>query len=85
MIPEANILQPLIDIANSVLKFFHDNAGLSWGMSIIALTVEPRWLFYSPSLGFLPYDGTGLQERCQLGGGFVPGDDRLSRCPTRIR
>jgi YidC/Oxa1 family membrane protein insertase len=38
----ANILQPLIDIANGVLKFFHDSAGLSWGMSIIALTVVTR-------------------------------------------
>jgi YidC/Oxa1 family membrane protein insertase len=42
VIPEANILQPLIDIANSVLQFFHDNAGLSWGMSIIALTFVTR-------------------------------------------
>ena len=42
MIPAANILQPLIDIGNEVLKFFHDNAGLSWGMSIIALTVVTR-------------------------------------------
>jgi YidC/Oxa1 family membrane protein insertase len=40
----ANILQPLIDIGNSVLQFFHDNAGLSWGMSIIALTVCTRAL-----------------------------------------
>ena len=39
---EANILQPLIDVVNSVLKFFHDSAGLSWGMSIIALTVLTR-------------------------------------------
>ncbi len=38
----ANILQPLIDIANSVLQFFHDDVGLSWGMSIIALTVVTR-------------------------------------------
>lgn len=38
----ANILQPLIDIANAVLQFFHDSAGLSWGMSIIALTVVTR-------------------------------------------
>jgi YidC/Oxa1 family membrane protein insertase len=38
----ANILQPLIDIANGVLQFFHDSAGLSWGMSIIALTVVTR-------------------------------------------
>src|SRR3954470_15185562 len=44
MIPAANILQPLIDVANSVLQFFHDNAGLSWGMSIIALTVFVRAL-----------------------------------------
>lgn len=44
MIPLANILQPLIDIGNSVLQFFHDNAGLSWGMSIIALTVCTRAL-----------------------------------------
>jgi YidC/Oxa1 family membrane protein insertase len=44
VIVDANILQPLIDIVNSVLKFFHDNAGLSWGMSIIALTVLTRAL-----------------------------------------
>lgn len=45
MIPlEANILQPLIDVANGVLQFFHDSAGLSWGMSIIALTVVTRAL-----------------------------------------
>ena len=43
MIP-ANILQPLIDIGNSVLQFFHDNVGLSWGMSIIALTIVTRAL-----------------------------------------
>src|SRR5690349_11768621 len=42
MLLTANILQPLIDIANAVLKFFHDSAGLSWGMSIIALTVCSR-------------------------------------------
>jgi YidC/Oxa1 family membrane protein insertase len=42
--PIANILQPLIDVANSVLQFFHDSAGLSWGMSIIALTVCTRAL-----------------------------------------
>ena len=42
MIPVANILQPLIDVADSVLNFFHDNAGLSWGMAIIALTFLTR-------------------------------------------
>ena len=40
----ANILQPLIDVANTVLQFFHDDVGLSWGMSIIALTVVTRAL-----------------------------------------
>jgi YidC/Oxa1 family membrane protein insertase len=44
VIPAANILQPLIDVANGVLQFFHDNVGLSWGMSIIALTVCTRAL-----------------------------------------
>lgn len=44
MIPLANVLQPLIDVGNSALRFFHDSAGLSWGMSIIALTVVTRAL-----------------------------------------
>jgi YidC/Oxa1 family membrane protein insertase len=43
-LPAANILQPLIDIANAVLQFFHDDVGLSWGMAIIALTVCTRAL-----------------------------------------
>ena len=40
----ANILQPLIDLANAVLQFFHDDVGLSWGMSIIMLTIVTRAL-----------------------------------------
>jgi len=44
VIVEANILQPLIDLANGILKFFHDQAGLSWGGAIIALTVTVRAL-----------------------------------------
>ena len=36
-------LQPLIDFFEAILKFFHDDVGLSWGMSIIALTLaRPR-------------------------------------------
>src|SRR6195952_1617192 len=42
MLPDANILQPLIDVANAVLQFFHNNVGLSWGMSIVAITVCTR-------------------------------------------
>jgi YidC/Oxa1 family membrane protein insertase len=41
MIPAANVLQPLIDVADAVLNFFHD-AGFSWGVSIILLTVVTR-------------------------------------------
>jgi YidC/Oxa1 family membrane protein insertase len=44
MILSAHILQPLIDVGNAVLQFFHDNVGLSWGMSIIALTIVTRAL-----------------------------------------
>ena len=38
----ANVLQPLIDLAEAVILFFHDNAGLSWGLSIVALTIVTR-------------------------------------------
>ena len=40
----ANILQPLIDVFEPVLVFFHDNVGLSWGSAIVALTVTIRAL-----------------------------------------
>jgi YidC/Oxa1 family membrane protein insertase len=38
----ANIFQPLIDVFQQVLLFFHNHVGLSWGLSIIALTVLMR-------------------------------------------
>jgi YidC/Oxa1 family membrane protein insertase len=40
--PIANVVQPLIDVFDSVLVFFHDSVGLSWGFSIIALTICVR-------------------------------------------
>jgi YidC/Oxa1 family membrane protein insertase len=39
-----NILQPLIDVFETVMRFFHDSVGLGWGFSIIALTVCVRAL-----------------------------------------
>jgi YidC/Oxa1 family membrane protein insertase len=42
VIPSANILQPLIDVFESVLTFFHDTVGVGWGMSIICLTIVVR-------------------------------------------
>jgi YidC/Oxa1 family membrane protein insertase len=38
----ANILQPLVDAADWLLKGLHDTVGMSWGLSIIALTVIVR-------------------------------------------
>ncbi|HEY8467558.1 MAG TPA: YidC/Oxa1 family membrane protein insertase [Solirubrobacterales bacterium] len=38
----ANVLQPLIDLAEAVILFFHDTVGLSWGLSIVALTFATR-------------------------------------------
>ncbi|MDQ4071760.1 MAG: YidC/Oxa1 family membrane protein insertase [Actinomycetota bacterium] len=42
MTPVANILQPLIDVADAILRFWHDTAGLGWGLSIVMLTVVVR-------------------------------------------
>src|SRR5918912_902377 len=42
MIPLAYVLQPLIDVFESILKFFAETVGLSWGLSIIALTIVVR-------------------------------------------
>jgi YidC/Oxa1 family membrane protein insertase len=41
-LPLANILQPFIDAAESVIDFFALDAGLSWGWAIIALTFAVR-------------------------------------------
>lgn len=38
----ANVLQPLIDFLEAILKIFHDQIGLGWGLSIVMLTVVVR-------------------------------------------
>jgi YidC/Oxa1 family membrane protein insertase len=40
----SNPLQPLINVFEAVLQFFHDTIGLQWGWAIIALTVIVRAL-----------------------------------------
>jgi len=40
--PVANILQPLIDVADVILRFWHDTVGFGWGLSIVMLTVVVR-------------------------------------------
>jgi YidC/Oxa1 family membrane protein insertase len=42
MLVPANIFQPLIDVFEAVLKFFHNTGGISWGWSIVLLTVCVR-------------------------------------------
>jgi YidC/Oxa1 family membrane protein insertase len=43
MVPiTANILQPLVDVFESILRFFHNSVGASWGLSIILLTIVVR-------------------------------------------
>jgi YidC/Oxa1 family membrane protein insertase len=38
----ANVFQPLIDFFGAILRFFHDDIGVGWGTSIVALTVVVR-------------------------------------------
>src|SRR3954469_20565991 len=38
----ANILQPLIDVNEAILRFWHNTVGLGWGPSIIGLTIMIR-------------------------------------------
>jgi YidC/Oxa1 family membrane protein insertase len=42
ILPLANVLQPLVDVANAVLKFFHNDVGVGWGVAIILLTFVTR-------------------------------------------
>jgi YidC/Oxa1 family membrane protein insertase len=44
MLVYANILQPLIDVNDAIVKFWHDTVGLGWGLSIIGLTIVVRML-----------------------------------------
>ena len=38
----ANIFQPLIDVAEAILRFYHDTIGVGWGFSIVLLTFTVR-------------------------------------------
>jgi YidC/Oxa1 family membrane protein insertase len=44
MLVPANIFQPLITVFEAVLKFFHNNVGIGWGLSIVCLTLAIRVL-----------------------------------------
>jgi YidC/Oxa1 family membrane protein insertase len=38
----ANVFQPLIDIADALITFLHNDVGFSWGWSIVGMTVIVR-------------------------------------------
>ena len=42
ILPVADILQPLEDGAKAILDFFHDDVGVTWGTSIILMTIVIR-------------------------------------------
>ena len=42
MLVIANVLQPLIDLNEGILRFWHNTVGLSWGGAIIGLTLVIR-------------------------------------------
>ena len=50
MIPAANILQPIVDAANAVLTFLHDDVGLAYGAAIVGLTFITRALILPLSI-----------------------------------
>src|SRR5215212_12080578 len=55
ILPLANILQPLEDLANAIITFCHDDIGLSWGIAIIAMTFIVR-------LALLPLSLRGIRS-----------------------
>ena|SRR5688572_9670536 len=46
----ANILQPIEDVADSVMTFFQEDLGTSWGIAIIALTFAVRFVLLPLSI-----------------------------------
>jgi YidC/Oxa1 family membrane protein insertase len=46
----ANIFQPLIDVAEAVILFLHDDVGFGWGAAIVALTFIVRLLILPLSI-----------------------------------
>jgi YidC/Oxa1 family membrane protein insertase len=46
----ANVLQPLEDLAESIIKFFQEDVGMSWGLAIIGLTFTVRLILLPLSI-----------------------------------
>jgi YidC/Oxa1 family membrane protein insertase len=55
---DANILQPIIDVFNDVLKWMHNDVGLAWGLGIVLIT----WLSRLVVLPFTLRSMHGMRE-----------------------
>src|SRR5215208_2766414 len=55
----ANIVQPIVDLAEAIIDFFADNIGMSWGLAIVALTFTVRLLV-------LPLSIRGIKSMRQM-------------------
>ncbi len=55
---EANILQPLIDVFNDIIKWLHNDVGVAWGMGIVLIT----WLSRLVVLPFTLRSMHGMRE-----------------------
>jgi YidC/Oxa1 family membrane protein insertase len=55
---EANILQPLIDVFNDIIKWMHNDLGIAWGMGIVLIT----WLSRLVVLPFTLRSMHGMRE-----------------------
>jgi YidC/Oxa1 family membrane protein insertase len=57
----ANVLQPIINVFEQVLLFFHDQIGVGWGFSIIMLTITVRAILLP--LTFKQFKGMQAMQR----------------------
>ena len=58
MFLDANILQPLSDVFNDVLKWLHNDVGIAWGAGIVLIT----WLSRAVVLPFTLKSMHGMRE-----------------------
>jgi YidC/Oxa1 family membrane protein insertase len=78
----ANIFQPFVDVAESIIDFYQENVGLSWGMAIIALTFTVRLLVVPLSLRgirSMRHMQTHMPELKALQERYKDDKDRLQR------
>ena len=77
----ATFLQPLVDLNDAILKFWHDDVGLSWGLAIIGLTVVIFVILGNPSAGGA-YQAPMLPTFWRAISGYLPnsaGTDAIRR------